>query len=180
MGGLKRDAGSVGGAVLLLLVIVACAGCGGTTLRNTGFNGSWAKETNSLEVAMYIWHDGQEYCFRMLRESKDGTGRIDCDWDGKCVEFLDDRKTSEYQFRLEETGKAGSLLLHCTGRVTYPSELEISYTHELNLSEDGLTLKSYTVESQGIRYEGDARGMRTLDKISDEVPDPPSRKVIHE
>lgn len=164
----------IGGAVAVVLAMVALAACGGSAApSNTGFKGTWTKETSSLEVAIYIWHDGRDYRFRMMRASKDGTGKITCDWDGNCEEFLNDRKTSDLRFRLEDTGVPGSLLLHCDGLVRYPGKQEIHYIHELNLSEDGLTLLSYTVESQGVRYQGDARGLRTLQKMSDAVPDPP-------
>ncbi len=178
MGGMKKAAARIAAAFLLTVCAAAVAGCGGSAPpTDTGFNGTWAKETGSLEVAMYIWHDGRDYRFRMRRQSKDGTGKITCDWDGNCAEFLNDRKTSDLRFRLEESGTAGSLLLTCDGLVFYPDELEISYIHELKLSDDGLQLFSYTLESQGVRYEGKARGRRTLAKRSDTVPDPPSART---
>ncbi len=178
---MRATTGWLKGAALSVIFIVVLAGCGTEPVpTNTGFTGTWAKETSSLEVALYLWHDGEEYRFRMFRESIDGTGRIDCDWDGNCEEFLDDRKIADLRFNLEETGDPASLLLHCNGLYSYPEDFEISYIHELNLSDDGLTLISYTMESQGARYEENARGMRTLEKYSDTVPDPPSPRVDHE
>ena len=164
----------------LVAIALATAGCGGPAVpSDTGFNGTWGKETSTVQVAMYIWHDGQEYRFRMWRESRDGVGRITCDWDGHCEEFLNDQKTSDLQFSLQESAAPGNLLLHCEGTVFHPRELAINYTHELSLTEDRLTLVSHTVESQGNRYEGDARGKRELAKISDAVPEPPAARVTH-
>ena len=176
MKSMAEGAARIAAAVLLAVCVAAVTGCGTAPPTNTGFDGSWGKETAALEIAMYIWHDGDAYRFRMLRQSTDGTGRITCDWDGNCEEFLNDRKTSDLKFRIEESATGESLLLHCDGRVFYPDELEISYIHELKLSEDGLQLFSYTVESQGVRFEGDRRGMRTMVKISDAVPDPPTAR----
>ncbi len=161
------------------IVLLASCGGGSEKVSNTGYNGAWFRGNDYLSATLFIWFDGEEYRFRMSQVAADGSGGIECDWNGTCEEFVDGEKMSDLQFTLRKDGSTGLLFLHCDGHVIRPKELVIDYTHRLELSPDGLTMTSYTVQSQGVAFEPARQGKRILKKISDKVPDPPSPRADH-
>jgi len=159
-------------AASLFILLTGC-GQGDSGPTDTGYSGSWYRETSTVESSLYLWKDGDRYRVKLARVSRDGKARIDCNWDGVCEEFVDGEKTSDYRFRVWLDDRSGHLMLHCTGEITLPKPLSIDYTHELVLEDGGLALRSYTRESQGQSYTLETAGNRLLRKISDQVPDPP-------
>ena len=159
---------------LLIFMAIGClAGCGSSEPTNTGYTGSWSHGNQWVESTIYIWHDGEKYRFRWSSIAKDGGSEVICDWDGRCEEWLEGEKASEYNFKIWEDENTGFLMVRCEGEVYRPESLIVEYTDELVLTEDGLGLWSYTNYSKGVTYEGDHRPKRLLAKLSDTVPEPP-------
>jgi hypothetical protein len=140
---------------------------------DTGYEGTWSRETERSTSAVAIVRHGDRYLFRWTANSVDGDWKVVCDWDGVCEEFVNHEKTSDYRFRTWTNEETGNLMVECTGHVFKPKERDIHYVDELVLEPDGLTLWSYTIERAGQTFEGDSRPKTSMEKVSDGVAFPP-------
>lgn len=158
----------------LLLVAALSAGCSvhpGTS--DTGYVGTWARGEGYSRRSVSIVRAGDGYLFRPRHRSPDGTWILECGWDGRCVETVDREKTSEYTFRPWIDPSSSHLMVECTGKATKPQPLDIHYVDELVVEPGGKTIRVFTHERAGQRFEGDARPQYVFTKVADTVADPP-------
>jgi hypothetical protein len=161
-------------AILLLAALGGVVACTPEVrVSNTGYEGTWSRGTERAMSTIAFVRDGDGMRFRWSVRSDDDKWSVRCGWDGRCEEYVDGVKTSEYTFRTWEDEETGHVMLECTGRVFLPKELDVHYVDELVLEPDGLVMWSYSLERGGQTYEGDARPKRKFEKVSDAVADPP-------
>lgn len=157
---------------ILSLVIALLGACSRTPeVSDTGYVGTWSRGNDRITSVISIRQDGGRYRFRWERHAADGKSRVTCDWDGRCEEFVNDAKTSEYRFTTWTDPDGGQLVVRCDGVVLAPSERETFYVDMLELSEDGLTLIARTIERDGQTFEGEYRPKHEFRKIDDRVMD---------
>ncbi|HEX5045420.1 MAG TPA: hypothetical protein VFV75_21190 [Candidatus Polarisedimenticolaceae bacterium] len=160
----------------MLLIGAAVLGCG-PQISDTGYTGTWARGSERSRSTIAIHREGDRYLFRWKVDSPDGKWRVRCDWNGQCEEQVEGEKTSEYRFTTRTDPATGHLLVQCTGRVTKPKQLDISYLDELVVEPGGRVLWSYTLQRGGERFQGEARPKRSFDKVSDEVGELPPQAL---
>ena len=144
------------------------------TISDTGYVGTWSKGTERSRSTISIRRKGDAYQFRWGASSADGNWKVRCDWSGRCEEFVDGEKTSDYRFRTWVDPRTNLLMVECRGKVFKPNQLDVHYVDQLEVEPGGRVLWSYTLERGGQRFDGDARPRRFFEKVSDEVVDDPS------
>lgn len=156
-------------------IVVASLGCSpDSRVSDTGYAGTWKRGNDRVNSTISILRDGEQFLFRWGLHSADGKWDVECDWKGHCKEFVDERQSSEYNFRSWVDPSSGHLMVECKGRITEPSEADEQYVDELVVEPGGLSLSSYTRERRGQKFGEDSRPLRTFKKVSDKVAFPPA------
>ena len=157
-------------ALVLALALLGCAKP--PVVSDTGYSGTWERGTEIVKSRLAIVELGGAYHVRWTRLSADGKWKTVCDWEGRCEEFVDGEKTSDYTFKTWIDGDTKLLRVECTGFVQKPNEAHFHWIDELVVKDEGHSLLARTLEEQGKVYEG--RGpKRRFKKISNDVEDPP-------
>ena len=151
---------------------LAAAGCA-PKVSDTGYVGTWTRGSREYTSTVAIHHGKSGYRFRWKVDTPSGRWKVHCDWEGRCEEFVDGEKTSQYTFVTREDPATGHLLVECTGKVTKPKPAAIHYVDELELAPGGMELLSYSRERGGQHFEGKARPLVTFRKVADEVGELP-------
>lgn len=162
---------TVGCAVLMLCV----PGCGPDPVSDTGYTGTWVRGNDRLKSTLAIVERQGEYRVRRSLRSADGSHELRCDWDGKCEEFVDGEKTSDYTLRPSVDAETKRLRLEVRASIFKPTVLELHYVDEFLLKDEGLRLRARTIEKQGqpIRKKDGPVSKRDYRKVSNRVTDPP-------
>jgi hypothetical protein len=157
------------------IALVACGGGGGLpdVVSDTGYQGTWRRGTERLQSTIAIVEVDGRYRFRWNKTTADGTWTVNCDWEGRCEEFVDGEKTSDYVFRVWVAEETGHLRVECTGTVHRPTAREVYSVEELIPRKQGLVLRAHTIGDAGSTYEVGAGPRRDFAKISDHVLEPP-------
>jgi hypothetical protein len=160
------------GAFLALAVA-----CGGGTLpdrvSDTGYEGTWERGNERIKTQLAFIKVDDGYRVRFDKRSADGRVRVQCDWEGSCVEFVDGEQTSTYRFRVWIDEETTLLRLECRGRVEKPTATDIYYLDQLQVRKQGLLLRAFTLEDNNGTYPYKEGPRFDLHKVSDHVPDPP-------
>ena len=166
-----RSTSKAGSGALVLLL--AWGGCAKTpVVSDTGYSGTWERGTEVVKSRLAIVELGGAYHVRWTRLSADGRWKTLCDWNGRCEEFVDDEKTSDYTFKAWVDPDSQLLRVECTGFVQKPNEAHFHWIDELLVKDDGRRLVARTLEEQGRVYEG-TKPKRNFKKVSNDVEDPP-------
>jgi len=160
---------------LLGCLLLAVAGCGGLPeeVSDTGYQGTWQRGNDRVKSTISIVQLDGEYLFHWAKTSADGKSVVKCDWEGSCAEYFDGEKTSDFKFRIWVDEESGLLRVECRGQLLQPEPSEFFYIEELVVKNEGLLLRSRTIEDVNGSYEGKNGPRRDLTKISDHVLDPP-------
>lgn len=156
----------------LAALVLAAGGCA-PKVSDTGYVGTWTRGSAEYTSTIAIFHGKSGYRFRWKVDTSSGRWKVRCDWEGRCEEFVDGEKTSQYTFVTREDPTTGHLIVECTGKVTKPRPADIRYVDELEVAPGGLELRSYSRERGGQRFEGKARPLVTFRKVADEVGEMP-------
>ncbi len=162
---------------LALLVSIAAVSC---TLRprvsDTGYTGTWSRGNGAVYSVVAIARRGDGYLFRWTKASTQDDLAIRCNWGGHCEETYNGHRDATYDFSTRVDPRTGHLLVECTERRLNPEKRDIHYVDELVVEAGGRVLRSYTIERDGERLEGNVRPMRSFEKVSDgfagEPPEP--------
>jgi len=161
---------------LLCVAMLLAAACGGglpEVVTDTGYEGTWQRGNERVQSTFSIVEIEGEYRVRWGKTSDDGKLRVTCDWDGRCEEFVDGEKTSDYLYRAWLDESSGRLRLACRGTVVQPTPLEIDWVDELKLRDEGRVLRFIRIEDRVYRFDPARPPRRDYDKLSDFVADPP-------
>ncbi len=162
------------GYVLVVLALLLTLGCSeALTLSDTGYTGTWSRGNERVKSIIAIARVGDEYRFRWSKASEDGKYAVRCDWDGRCEELLEGRKIAEHTFRTWTDPESRHMMIEAHEKRFQPDPIEIHYVDELVVEPDGRTLKSYTIERDGEKFEPGEGPNRTFTKVADAVASPP-------
>ena len=100
-----------------LLLFVGCAAELPDTVSDTGYEGTWQRGSDFVKSTFAIVEVQGEHRLRWDKRSADGKAVVTCDWDGRCEEFVDGEKTSDYLFRTWIDEDSGRLRVACKGEV---------------------------------------------------------------
>jgi len=158
------------------VLATACGGTGPITTTDTGYEGTWGRGNDRVSTRISIAKVDGEYKYRVGLISDDGKRVIRCDWDGKCNEFIDGEKTSEYQHTTSFDDATQHLVVECVGKVHYPTAASIHDIDELVVKGKGLKLRRKALRRGDKTYkQGDyPRPYINYTKISDQIVDPPA------
>jgi hypothetical protein len=164
-------------SAILVAGIVAAIGCGRSSAVPAApkLAGSWSRGNDRLTVILAFHDDGDELRFRWTRLASDGKRRTDCDWDGVCVEKIQEKAVGEYRCVLEPGGTPETASVSCSGWLDEGRRTELTWTDEFVVDPDGSTLRCYSRELNGQTFEGNARPLRVFTKVGDGVAYPPKR-----
>ena len=161
--------------VLLWTILCLASACGGTpTVHATpSIVGTWQRGNERGRSILAFVKRGDEYLFRWSKVTEDEKRRVACEWDGRCVETVNEKAVGAYTFSVSREGSSGNVLVACTGYLDEGKRIDMQWVDEFVLQPDGQTLYCYTREANGQRFEGDARPLRVFQKVSDSVAEPP-------
>ncbi len=161
------------GAGLIALLLGACSD--DPAVSDTGYRGTWVLKTNRTVSMLSIAERDSAYLFRWKKYDPEGTFRVDCDWNGRCVEWRNGEKGAEYQFTANMDPASGRLRVACAETWLLPIYQTHHYTDELVVEPGGKVLWSYTVERDGNTYPPGKGPQRAFTKVADAVADPPRK-----
>jgi hypothetical protein len=125
------------------MVAVACGRAGPT---DAGWIGTWVRgDAERTRSAISIWLEDGRHRFAVHRTNADGSARLECDRDGRCLEYAGDAPYYEYRYEVVEADDS-ALVVETQGR-----PLEGGRGHPITLRErfereaDGLALRRYRV-----------------------------------
>jgi hypothetical protein len=159
--------------IVWLLILSGCSGGLPDEISNTGYVGTWQRGSDFVQSTFSIVEIDGSYAVRWEKRSADGKAHVDCDWQGRCEEFVDGSRTSEYAFRVWVDEESGRLRVGCRGRVYGATPAEFDYVDELILRDDGHTLRFQRVADAIRPFDPERPPRRDYGKISDYVRDPP-------
>jgi hypothetical protein len=158
-------------------VLAMCLGapsCGiEPVLSDTGFAGTWSRgNERNVSILAIAARDGA-FRFRWIKRSFDGKLSIVCGWDGNCEERLNGTLVATYTMQARYVAATGALYTDTVEERQFPERQTFRYTDQLEVTDGGTTLWSYTTERDGRHYEDGARPKRSFAKVSNAVADPP-------
>ena len=143
--------------------IVAATGCFSVT-TDTGFVGTWQRlDEPTSTIAIRRSATGHVFAWRLDK----GDRRVDDEGEGRCTEYLDGAKVSEYVFRVEAEEGSSHLLLRIEATAFGPEGEDLTATDRLEVRPGGLELWAYTITSNGETLETPI-GPYKYSKVSDE------------
>lgn len=132
-------------ATVLAAAALAC-GCG-PRVSDTGWVGTWGRGEDGRTLStISIWEDeGGALRFAVARTSADGSARLACDRDGRCLEYAGDAPYYEYRYEVVEAG-ADALVVASAGRPLEGGRGQpIAMVERFELEPGGLALRRYRV-----------------------------------
>ncbi len=142
-------------------------------VTDTGYTGTWSRGNGVVYSVVAIDKRGDRYAFRWSKHSSQEDLDIRCGWDGRCEELFRGHRDATYEFSTRVDPVTHHLLVECDERRVAPEKLDLHYVDELVVEPGGKVLWSYTIERNGERFEGNARPMRSFEKVSDGFAGPP-------
>ena len=158
-------------AIALSLTVAAACGSGAPPAPPS-LLGTWTRQNERLNSILAFFRAGDTISFRWLRQAADGRRRVECGWDGSCVEILDGRKVGEYRCSLLPGATETRASARCEGWLDEGHRVDMSWTDDFELVS-AEELRCWTREANGQSYAGNARPLRTFTKVSRSVADPP-------
>ena len=159
---------------LVLAVGLGAPSCGiEPILSDTGFTGTWSRGNDrNVSILAIVARDGG-FRFRWIKRSFDGKYNVLCDWDGRCEERLNGELLATYTMQVRYVTETGALYTDTVEERQFPERQTFRYTDQLEVTDGGTTLWSYTTERDGRTYEATGRPKRSFAKVSNAVADPP-------
>ncbi len=142
-------------------------------VSDTGLRGTWVRRAGEgLSIVSITEIDGRWYV-RSTRRSPDGTQSTRCEWDGRCQETLDGKLAATSTVTTTYDPDTATLTTDIAEERIYPSKKTIHLREDLLVDDHGRTLRIFTVDRGGQRFEHKGGPQRWLTKVADSVPDPP-------
>jgi len=142
-------------------------------LSDTGYRGTWSRGNTRNISIVAITEVGGRWFFRWTKRSYDGKLTILCNWEGRCEEHLGDKLVAVYTMTTRYDAATGKLYTDTVEARDIPDKQTFRYTDVMEVENAGHTLWNFTIDRDGKHYEGNERPMRSFNKISNSVADPP-------
>ena len=142
------------GVLALACLALATSACGGLSdvVSDTGYQGTWQRGNERVQSTVSIVEVDGKHLFRWEKTSEDGRVKVRCGWQGPCEEFVDGEKVSDFTIRPWIDEETQRLRVECNG-TTHSPEVVIHYVDELVVMNNGLTLRSHTIEDTHGTYD---------------------------
>jgi hypothetical protein len=173
----RSSAGPTRWLAALLIAALSATACTVKPKRSdTGFTGTWGRKgpIGDYQSTVAIAKQGERYLFRWKLDAKDRSWSVRCDWEGLCEERLDGKKIAEYKFEVTQKPGENFLTVTCTRTPVEKGINGFRYVDDLVLEPGGLNMTSYTRELNDRTYPRDSTMVKSFDKVSDRISEPPA------
>ena len=165
------------GVGALILAASALASCDlPPMISDTGYRGTFRRGNDRSVSIVAITEISGRWYSRWTKRSFDGTYIIECDWDGRCEERLNGRQSAKSTITTRFDAASGTLSTDTVEERVFPEKKTVRTTEVMDVTDLGLTLRSFTTDRDGQHFEGLARPTRSFTKIANSVADPPRSK----